>query len=128
LGLVYSVWVSAANVADVSATPLILIPVLENLPRVEKVLADQGYRGQKPQQIGQCYQVSFELTKKLGEGFQVESKRWSVERTLAWLDNTRRLTRDYERLPENHECFVYVAMIRLMLRSLTNNQRAWFFS
>lgn len=75
--------------------------------------------------MSQCYGAAFELTTKLGEGFQVEPKRWIVERTLAWLDNTRRLCRDYERLPENHEGFVYVAMIRLMLRSLTNNRRSW---
>jgi transposase len=89
-------------------------------------LADQGYRGKRPQQIAQCYETDFELTKKLGEGFEVEPKRWVVERTLAWLDNTRRLSRDYEKLPENHEGFVYIAMIRLMLRSLSNNQRSWF--
>lgn len=128
LGLVYGVWVSAANVADVNAAPIIVIPVLENYPRVEKILADQGYRGKRPQQIEQGYDINFELTKKLGEGFQVEPKRWIVERTFAWLENARRLCRDYERLPENHEGFIYVAMIRLMLRSLTNNQRSWLSS
>ena len=75
--------------------------------------------------MSQSYDAEFELTKKLGEGFQVEPKRWIVERTLAWLDNTRRLGRDYERLPENHEGFVYITMIRLMLRSLANHRRSW---
>jgi putative transposase len=84
----------------------------------------------RSQQIGQGYDTSFELTKKLAEGFEVEPKRWIVERTaaLAWLDNTRRLCRDYEQLPENHEGLVYVAMIRLMLRPLTNNRRSWLGS
>jgi putative transposase len=125
LGLVYGVWVGAANVADVSATCVVLVPVLENFPRVKKIMADQGYRGQRPQQMSQYYGVEFELTTKLAQGFQVEPKRWIIERTFAWLDNTRRLCRDYERLPENHEGFVYVAMIRLMLRSLTQNCRSW---
>jgi putative transposase len=128
LGLVYSVWVSAANVADVNATVIVLLPVLEAYPRVKKILADQGYRGKRPQQMSQCYEAEFALTTKLGQGFQVEPKRWIVERTLAWLDNSRRLCRDYEQLPEHHEGFVYVAMIRLMLRSLTNNCRSWLSS
>jgi transposase len=81
LGLVYGVWVGAANVADVSATSIVLVPVLENFPRVEKVLADQGYRGQRPQQMSQYYGVEFELTTKLTQGFQIEPKRWIVERT-----------------------------------------------
>ena len=62
---------------------------------------------------------------KNGFGFTVEAKRWIVERTWAWLDNARSLTRDYEYLPENHEGMVYVVMIRLMLRRLKNNRTKW---
>jgi putative transposase len=47
-----------------------------------------------------------------------------VEKTLVWLNDARKLGRDYERLPENHEGLIYAAMIRLMLRSLTNNRRS----
>ena len=53
----------------------------------------------------------------------VEPWRWVVERTFAWLENARRLCRDYEELPEHHESFIYVVMIRLMLRQLTHNRR-----
>ena len=60
-----------------------------------------------------------------GKGFQVQPKRWIVERTWAWLENARALNQDYERLPENHEGMVYVAMIRLMLRRLGHNRRNW---
>ncbi len=51
-------------------------------------------------------------------GFQLLPKRWVVERTFAWLVRQRRLARDYERLPETSEAFIYVAMIRLMVRRL----------
>ena len=50
---------------------------------------------------------------------------WVRERTWAWLDNARSLTRDYERLPENHAGMVYVVMIRLMLRRLEKNRTKW---
>ena len=62
---------------------------------------------------------------QFGKGFTVEAKRSIVERTWAWLDNARSLTRDYEYLPENHEGMVYVVMIRLMLRRLENNRTKW---
>ncbi|MBD1864030.1 MULTISPECIES: transposase [Trichocoleus] len=58
------------------------------------------------------------------EGFQVEPKRWVVERTWTWLENARILARDYERLPANHEGMIHV-FIRLMLRRLTKNWRRW---
>ena len=45
-------------------------------------------------------------------------KRWIVERTFAWLGQNRRLSKDYEWLPESAEAFIYVAMSRLMERRL----------
>ncbi len=50
------------------------------------------------------------------KGFQVIPRRWVVERTFAWLSRSRRLARDYERLPETGEAMIYAAMSRFMLR------------
>jgi putative transposase len=46
------------------------------------------------------------------------ARRWVVERTFSWLGQNRRMSKDYERLPESAEAFVYVAMSRLMVRRL----------
>ena len=51
-------------------------------------------------------------------GFQVLPRRWVVERTFAWLSQARRLSKDYERLPETGEAMIYGAMSRIMLRRL----------
>jgi putative transposase len=48
-------------------------------------------------------------------------KRWIVERTFSWLSQNRRLSKDYERLPETGEAFIYVAMSRLMVRRLARS-------
>jgi putative transposase len=48
-------------------------------------------------------------------------KRWIVERTFSWLSQNRRLSKDYERLPESSEAFIYVAMSRLMVRRLARS-------
>ena len=45
-------------------------------------------------------------------------KRWVVERTFSWLSQNRRMSKDYERLAESSEAFVYAAMTRLMVRRL----------
>ena len=49
---------------------------------------------------------------------QVLPRRWVVERTFAWLSQARRLSKDYERLPETGEAMIYGAMSRIMLRRL----------
>jgi putative transposase len=54
-------------------------------------------------------------------GFQVLPKRWVVERTFSWIDQNRRMSKDYERLPESSEAFIYVAMSRLMARRLARS-------
>ena len=52
------------------------------------------------------------------KGFRVVPKRWVVERTLGWLHWCRRLSKDYERLPQTSETFIYLVMIRIMLKRL----------
>ena len=51
-------------------------------------------------------------------GFRVLPRRWVVERTFAWQSQSRRLSKDYELLCTTSEAFIYVAMIRLMVRRL----------
>jgi Transposase DDE domain len=51
-----------------------------------------------------------------------DTKRWIVERTLAWISRCRRLARDYERHARKVAAFVSLAMIRrLMLPRLTTS-------
>lgn len=52
-------------------------------------------------------------------GFRgVLPRHWVVERTLAWLSQHRRLSKDFERLCATGEALIYAAMTRLMVRRL----------
>ncbi len=55
------------------------------------------------------------------KGFQVLPRRWVVERTFSWTAQNRRMSKDYERLTESSEAFIYVAMSRLMVRRLARS-------
>lgn len=123
MGLVLNCFVGAGNQADLKGAYAALVPVLEYYETLEKILADQAYQGDLAEKIETVYACLLELTTKLGDGFVVQPWRWIVERTFAWLENARRLCRDYEELPENHEGVIYIVMIRLMLRKLTGNHR-----
>jgi transposase len=52
-------------------------------------------------------------------GCVVSPRRWVVDRTFACLGTNRRLAKDYEEYGETTETWVYLAMVRLMLRRLT---------
>jgi len=123
LGLVVLVKVTAANVQDVHAGKQLFSELAkkpELLTRLEKIIADGGYRGELVDWVFQNLNTVLEIVLKLGDqkGFQVLPKRWVVERTFAWISRNRRLARDYERLTQSSESFIYVAMIRLGLRRL----------
>ncbi len=53
------------------------------------------------------------LTRK---AFVVLPRRWVVERPFSWIDQNKRMSKDYERLCASDEALVYAAMIRLMTR------------
>ena len=125
LGLIVLAKVTAANVQDVHAGRQLFSAVAEKpelLIRLEKIVADGGYRGELIEWVQKNLNVVLEIVLKLGnqKGFQVLPKRWIVERTFAWITRNRRLARDYERLAESSEAFIYVAMIRLGLRRLAS--------
>jgi len=83
---------------------------------VSKVWADQGYSGAELFNwvFAQFRCVLEVVKKKKGQrGFEVLPRRWVVERTLAWLVRSRRLSKDYERKPSSSEAQVYLASGRL---------------
>ncbi|RTI39840.1 IS5/IS1182 family transposase, partial [Thermus scotoductus] len=51
-------------------------------------------------------------------GFKPLPKRWVVERTFAWMGRNRRLGKDYEYHPEVTEAWLYLGMIRLLVKRL----------
>jgi len=52
------------------------------------------------------------------KGFQVLPRSWVVERTIAWIEHYRRMSKNNEKLCASGEALVYAAMIRLMTRRL----------
>ena len=123
LGLILKVVVTAGNVQDRDGAKTLLEEIssqIEVVKRLKRIWADGGYRGELITWVQETFGWILEIVEKPKDqkGFHVLPKRWVVERTFAWLVRQRRLARDYERLPETSESFIYVAMIRLMLRRL----------
>src|SRR6476646_2670110 len=91
-------------------------------PFLLKLYADSGYQGPVFQSAVRkiLRQIDVEIVKRSDKanGFAVLPKRWIVERTIAWLNRCRRLTKDWECLNRKALAFLRLASIRLMLRKL----------
>jgi putative transposase len=110
----------AANIYDGHAAERVLKVLFSMVKTLKKIWADGAYQGEEfiqwvKEQFGCIIEV---VKKKKGKGFQVLPRRWVVERTFAWLNRYRRLSKDYERKPTSSSSHVYVASIRLMLRRI----------
>ena len=58
---------------------------------------------------------------KIKRAFTILPRRWVVERTYAWIGRNRRLSKDYEYLPEVSESYLYAAMAKTVIRRFKNN-------
>ena len=119
-GLLLAVAVHPANVQDRDGAKLVLSRLVGRFPRLKRIWADGAYAGKLVQSARDTGGWSLELVRRPPQQhtFEVLPRRWVVERTFAWLGRQRRLSKDYEVLPETTETWVYTAMTGLMLRRL----------
>ena len=120
LGLLLAVAVHPANIQDRDGAKLVLARMLGQYPWLKVIWADGAYGGKLVQWAKEVGGWSLELVRRPRQQrtFQVLPRRWVVERTFGWLNLQRRLSKDYEGLPETTEAWVYTAMTGLMLRRL----------
>lgn len=118
LGLLLAVVVHPADVQDRDGAKLVLKRMRGQFARLRLIVADGGYAGVLVQWVGKVCHWTLQIVKHTAHTFKVLPFRWVVERTFAWLGRYRRLSRDYEGLPETSETMIQITMINLMLHRL----------
>jgi putative transposase len=121
LGLLIAVVVSSAGVQDYHGARPVLERVKGRCPRLKVIWADGIYEKQFliDWVKAECgWELRVTKRSERAKGFQVLPKRWVVERTFGWLGRYRRLSKDYEVLPETSEAMIQLAMIHIMVRRL----------
>ncbi|MGW0809355.1 IS5 family transposase [Nonomuraea sp. NPDC002799] len=111
--------VMAASRQDRDGAKTALLSACLTTP-IRHVFADQGFAGQLMDWARDTLRTTVEIVRKPADqqGFSVISRRWVVERTLAWLTACRRLARDYERDPAVSEAIIRWAAIAGMASRL----------
>ncbi len=130
--------VHPANLHDRLGAKLVLGALGTAFPRLRHIWADQGYTDAlgewSREQLGIDLEVVYPWWRQLHRyapgvleslgyrpGFYVLPRRWVVERSIAWLARSRRMSKDYERRPATSEALIYLAGIRLLLTRLTRS-------
>lgn len=141
-GLLLKIVVHAASLSESEGGQLLLQGLDRVYPRLRHLWTDQGYkpifvtwvqhhlgwtvevvqppytpRGDTAQAMRELLGEQ-EFARRYPGGFRVLPRRWVVERTLAWFGKQRRLSKDYELLPQTTETWAYLTMGRLLLRRL----------
>ena len=115
-----AVVVTAASCSDPAGARLLVRRLGGACKKLRLIWVDGAYRGHLVEWVLTHFWFRLQpvLRPDGQKGFVVLPRRWIVERTWAWLDQYRRLSKDYEVLPASSEAMIYIAMTRLMLRRL----------
>ena len=120
-GLLVAAIVHPADVQDRDGAPLLLAAVRSAFPWLRHIFADAAYAGAKLEQaLAKLGNWTLEIVRRCdaAKGFQLLSRRWVVERTIAWLNRNRRLAKDFEATIESAQAWLMIASVKLLARRI----------
>jgi len=112
--------VHVANIHDSKGARLVFKNLNDNIYGIRVIYADCGYRGELIEAAKRSYNYELKISPKIKDNTtqKVSPKRWVVERTFSWLENFRRLSKDFEYLLESSQAMIYLASIKLLLNKI----------
>lgn len=121
-GFPLNIDVHSATPHDSNSAKVVLTGLKLRFPKLLKVLADRGYRGDiqtwfHRATVG-CL-LSVVKPDKGSKGFVAQQWRWIVERSFAWLGNFRRLSKDYEITVTSAKAFIALAFTKIMMKRIS---------
>ncbi len=136
LGFIWAAKVHRADQQESTRGPEVLEDFPGELDHPEKVLADSGY-GKAP--FSTWTQLNWSILPEIKKGERatvrnetwhprlkivqsnLKPMRWIVERSFAWFNHSRRLSRDYERRVKSSEAMLFLSQFPMLLSRLAPN-------
>ena len=118
MGNLLSVVVHAANIHDTKSGIHPAKKAFAKYQTIKKFCGDEGYRKSFEEAVAEELGLGVDISKKIDPKFAVIPKRWVVERTFAWMNNSRRLSKDYEITTTSEEAFVMISHLHMLVRRI----------
>jgi putative transposase len=121
MGNLLAVCVHSAGIQDRRGARLLMIRLYAMFAALSIIWADGGYSGVLVEWTKNMFNWNLTIVKRtdaMRGKFVVLPRRWGVERSFAWLGNSRRLSKDYERLPDTAEVFIKITEVHRLLRGI----------
>ena len=119
MGNLLAVVVHAANINDTKSGIRPAKLAVERYPTIKRFCADAGYRGTFVLDVDEVLHLGVDISEKIKpHEWEKLPWRWVVERTLSWLNHSRRLSKDYEISVASAEAIVKISHFHTLLKRL----------
>ena len=114
MGNLLSVKVHAANIHDTNSGFGVLAKAKKKYQSIDGCCGDAGYRNTFEIEAAKIVKV-VDIVRRNQKGWIVLPKRWIVERTISWMNHSRRLSKDYEVTASSAENMVMISHLATLL-------------
>ena len=116
MGNLLAVKVHAANIHDTKSGIMAAKKAVEKYPSILRFCGDAGYRKTFEQNVLETLGRGVDISARLKPEWEILPKRWVVERTFAWMNNSRRLAKDFEISVASAQTMCIIATFRTLVR------------
>jgi transposase len=112
IGLLIAAIVHRADIQDRDGAPLLLATMRSAFPWLRHVFAGGAYAGEKlGRSLAKLGRWTIDIVRRSDatKGFEPLPQRWIVERSIAWLNRSRRLAKDFEATIESAQAWLFIA-------------------
>ena len=119
MGNLLGIVVHAANIHDTKSGIGVAKLACKRYPSIERFCADAGYRKTFVLDVDEVLGLGVDISEKIRpHEWEKLPWRWVVERTFSWLNNSRRLSKDYEISTSSAESIVQISHFHSLLKRL----------
>jgi len=116
MGNLLAIVVHAANIHDTKSGINPAKKAYEKYPTIQEFCGDDGYRKSFEEAVLEQLGLGVDISKRIKPEFEVLPLRWIVERTFAWANHSRRLSKDYEIKTGHEENMFMISHLHTLLR------------